>query len=47
MSPERLQGEPYGPAADVWSLGLTLATLAIGRYPLEVGGRREGEGAVL
>ncbi|CAN0467476.1 unnamed protein product, partial [Laminaria digitata] len=36
MSPERLQGEPYGPAADVWSLGLTLATLAIGRYPLEV-----------
>ena len=36
MSPERLQGEPYGPAADVWSLGLTLVTLAIGRYPLEV-----------
>lgn len=36
MSPERLQGEPYGPAADVWSLGLTLLTLAIGEYPLEV-----------
>lgn len=36
MSPERLQGEPYGSAADVWSLGLTLLTLAIGRYPLEV-----------
>ncbi|CAM9334692.1 unnamed protein product [Ascophyllum nodosum] len=36
MSPERLQGEPYGPAADVWSLGLTLLTLAIGKYPLEI-----------
>lgn len=36
MSPERLQGEPYGSSADVWSLGLTLLTLAIGKYPLEV-----------
>lgn len=36
MSPERLQGEPYGPSGDVWSLGLTLLTLAIGKYPLEV-----------
>lgn len=36
MSPERLQGEPYGPPADVWSLGLTLLTLALGAYPLEV-----------
>ncbi|CAN0396971.1 unnamed protein product, partial [Hapterophycus canaliculatus] len=36
MSPERLQGEPYGPSADVWSLGLSLLTLVIGKYPLEV-----------
>ncbi|CAM9441860.1 unnamed protein product [Scytosiphon promiscuus] len=45
MSPERLQGEPYGPAADVWSLGLSLLTLAIGQYPLEViGGGSRGSG---
>ncbi|CAM9182783.1 unnamed protein product [Choristocarpus tenellus] len=36
MSPERLQGEPYGYPGDVWSLGLTVLTLALGKYPLEV-----------
>jgi serine/threonine protein kinase len=28
MSPERLRGEDYGPAADIWSLGLVLLELA-------------------
>jgi serine/threonine protein kinase len=38
MSPERLQGEKYGLPADVWSLGITLVTLAIGRHPVAVAG---------
>ncbi|CAN0296758.1 unnamed protein product, partial [Ectocarpus sp. 12 AP-2014] len=42
MSPERLQGEPYGPSADVWSLGLSLLTLAIGKYPLEISSFHSG-----
>ena len=33
MSPERLRGEAHGPASDVWSLGVTLAQLALGRHP--------------
>ena len=37
MSPERLRGEPYGPAADVWSLGLLLVTMARGSFPLPTG----------
>jgi serine/threonine protein kinase len=36
MAPERLQMEPSGTAADVWSLGMTIATLANnGVYPLK------------
>jgi serine/threonine protein kinase len=35
MSPERLSGDAYSYQSDVWSLGLTLATLALGRFPLE------------
>ena len=33
MSPERISKAPYGFNADVWSLGLTLAECALGRYP--------------
>eukprot|EP00906_Rhabdomonas_costata_P024076 RCo034655 len=33
MSPERIRGEPYGRAADVWSLGLVVAYCALGWYP--------------
>ncbi|CAM9990607.1 unnamed protein product, partial [Heterosigma akashiwo] len=36
MSPERLQGQPYGYPSDVWSVGLTLLTCALGRYPVDV-----------
>jgi serine/threonine protein kinase len=33
MSPERLVGQRHGAESDVWSLGVTVATLAIGRHP--------------
>uniref|UniRef100_A0A8C6PAE9 mitogen-activated protein kinase kinase n=1 Tax=Nothobranchius furzeri TaxID=105023 RepID=A0A8C6PAE9_NOTFU len=34
MSPERLQGTHYSVQSDVWSMGLSLVELAIGRYPI-------------
>ncbi|KAF9039890.1 kinase-like domain-containing protein [Panaeolus papilionaceus] len=33
MSPERIQGAHYSVKSDVWSLGITLVELAIGRFP--------------
>lgn len=33
MAPERIQGSPYTVKSDVWSVGLTLMELAIGRFP--------------
>jgi mitogen-activated protein kinase kinase len=33
MSPERISGDPYSVKSDVWSLGITLVELAIGRFP--------------
>ena len=33
MGPERLSGRPYSYAADVWSFGLIMLELVIGRYP--------------
>jgi hypothetical protein len=33
MSPERINNQPYGFNADVWSLGVTLVECALGRYP--------------
>jgi len=38
MSPERISGEEYSYASDVWSFGLSLLTVALGRYPLETEG---------
>ncbi|KAI8873560.1 Pkinase-domain-containing protein, partial [Ramicandelaber brevisporus] len=38
MSPERIQGAPYSVKSDVWSLGITLMELALGRYPLSPDG---------
>lgn len=35
MSPERIQGGAYTVKSDVWSLGITLLELAIGRFPFE------------
>ncbi|KAJ1646672.1 MAP kinase kinase (MEK) [Dispira simplex] len=33
MSPERIKGATYSVKSDVWSLGLTLMELAMGRFP--------------
>ena len=36
MSPERMNGQKYSYAADIWSFGLTLQAVAIGRYPYSI-----------
>lgn len=33
MSPERVRSEEYGYPSDIWSIGVTLAELAIGQFP--------------
>ena len=33
MSPERLQGDTYSYAADIWAFGLIVLELASGAYP--------------
>lgn len=35
MSPERINGDGYSYSADVWSLGMTILTTALGRLPVE------------
>ncbi len=35
MAPERIRGAQYSVKSDVWSLGLTLMELAIGRFPFD------------
>lgn len=34
MAPERLSGSEYSIKSDIWSLGVSLVELAIGRYPI-------------
>ena len=34
FQPERLQGTHYSVQSDIWSLGLSLVELAIGKYPI-------------
>eukprot|EP00128_Syssomonas_multiformis_P018141 Colp12_sorted_trinity150504_noHs@12349 len=34
MAPERLQGAGYSVQSDVWSLGLSLIEMAVGRFPI-------------
>jgi len=34
MAPERLQGNQHGIASDIWSLGLTIVELALGKYAI-------------
>ncbi|KAJ9664262.1 MAP kinase kinase (MEK) [Coniosporium apollinis] len=43
MAPERIQGSPYTVKSDVWSVGLTLMELAIGKFPFSGGDDRDGE----
>ena len=38
MSPERIDGQTYSYPADVWSFGLSLMTLAMGRLPIDTQG---------
>lgn len=35
MAPERIQGSPYSVRSDVWSVGLTVMELAIGKFPFD------------
>jgi mitogen-activated protein kinase kinase len=37
MAPERIQGERYTVKSDVWSFGLTVMELAIGKFPFGSG----------
>lgn len=36
MAPERIQGSPYTVKSDVWSVGLSLMELAIGKFPFSI-----------
>ncbi|GMH92460.1 hypothetical protein TrVE_jg6723 [Triparma verrucosa] len=36
MSPERIASKDYDIKADVWSMGLMLFSVALGRYPIEI-----------
>lgn len=38
MAPERIAGEPYSYHSDVWSFGLSILAVALGRYPIDVPG---------
>ena len=50
MSPERIQGVGYGMSSDIWSLGLSLLEMILGRFPFprsseERGSSTHGAGA--
>jgi len=34
VQPERLQGTHYSVQSDIWSMGLSMVELAIGKYPI-------------
>lgn len=36
MSPERLQSKPYSYASDIWSLGMSVITAALGQFPISL-----------
>jgi mitogen-activated protein kinase kinase 1 len=44
MAPERIRSQGYSFASDIWSLGLSLLTVALGRFPIKCSG---GQFAVL
>uniref|UniRef100_A0A8K9X6S0 Dual specificity mitogen-activated protein kinase kinase 1 n=1 Tax=Oncorhynchus mykiss TaxID=8022 RepID=A0A8K9X6S0_ONCMY len=43
MSPERLQGTHYSVQSDIWSMGLSLVEMAVGRFPIPPPDARELE----
>ena len=45
MAPERIQGEKYTVKSDVWSFGLTIMELAIGKFPFASEALSDGDGA--
>ena len=45
MAPERIQGSPYTVKSDVWSVGLTLMELAIGKFPFSIENDEEEDAA--
>ncbi len=45
MAPERIQGAKYSIKSDVWSVGLTLMELAIGRFPFDSSDAAAGDRA--
>lgn len=45
MAPERIQGGEYTVTSDVWSVGLTVMELAIGRFPFDSSGSDAGDRA--
>lgn len=47
MSPERIQGGSYSVKGDVWSLGLTVMELAIGRFPFASSANSSGPLGIL
>ena len=45
MAPERIRGAAYSIKSDVWSVGLTLMELAIGKFPFDTGDTAAGDRA--
>jgi len=45
MAPERIQGGQYTVRSDVWSVGLTVMELAVGRFPFDTGDSSAGDRA--
>ena len=43
MAPERIQGGAYSVKSDVWSVGLTVMELAIGRFPFDASDSSAGD----
>lgn len=43
MAPERIQGSAYTVKSDVWSVGLTLMEVAIGKFPFNMGDDDDAE----
>jgi mitogen-activated protein kinase kinase len=46
MAPERIQGQKYTVKSDVWSFGLAIMELAIGKFPFDASEHlSDGDGA--